>query len=431
MRPGARISAAIEIVDTILNRYQPVASALNDWGKANRFAGSGDRNFIGGLVYDTLRRRASAAYLMDCDSPRALVLGTLLRHGTPAAEIAGLCTGTDHAPAPLSDDETKRIASASLDGAAPWIAGDYQEWLQPAFERVFGANAHDEGAKLAERAPADLRVNVLKSTREKVLKSLLSFGAEASSHAPYGVRIPAPVGAARTPNLQAEAAFQAGWFEIQDEGSQIAAAMTGAGPRSQILDLCAGGGGKTLAMAAVMENSGQLYAYDADRNRLKPIFERIKRAGVRNVQVLRGGDEAALDDLGQRFDVVLVDAPCTGTGTWRRRPDAKWRLRPDALAQRVKEQKDVLARAVKHVRPGGRFVYVTCSLLPEENTDQVAAFVAAHPEFSAVPFADVWRANLTSEPPASADGRSDTLMLTPARHGTDGFFIAVLQRGKA
>ena len=430
MRPGARIAAAIEIVDTILNRYQPTATALADWGKANRFAGSGDRNAIGGLVYDTLRRRASSAYIMGADTPRALVIGTLVRQGMPVSEVASLCTGADHAPAPLTGEETQRLATPSIDGARPWIAGDYQEWLQPSFERAFGVRAAEEGAKLAERAPADLRVNAIKSEREKVLKALMDFDAENSPWAPFGVRIPPPVGAARTPNLQAEAAYQAGWFEIQDEGSQIAAAMAGAAPRLNILDLCAGGGGKTLAMAAAMGNTGQIYAYDADRNRLKPIFDRIKRAGVRNVQVLRGGDEAALDDLGARFDVVLVDAPCTGTGTWRRRPDAKWRLRPDALASRIKDQKEVLARAKQHVKPGGRLVYVTCSILPEEDSDQVASFVAENTDFSVVPYAEVWRANLSGEPPASADGRTDTLMLTPASHGTDGFFVAVMARSK-
>jgi 16S rRNA (cytosine967-C5)-methyltransferase len=430
MRPGAKVAAAIEIVDVILNRYQPVATALSDWGKANRFAGSGDRNAIGGLVYDTLRRRASAAFIMGNDSPRALVLGTLLRQGTPAHELAALCTGADHAPDPMTDEEGQRVATLSLDGAPPWIVGDYQEWLHPSFERVFGATTAEQGVKLSERAPADLRVNTAKSTREKVLKALASFNPVVSPWSSNGIRIPAALGNARTPNLQAEAAYQAGWFEIQDEGSQIAAALAGPAPRLQILDLCAGGGGKTLAMAPVMQNTGQIYAYDADRNRLKPIFDRIKRAGIRNVQVLRGGDQAALDELGARFDIVFVDAPCTGTGTWRRRPDAKWRLRPDALAERVREQKQVLAEAKKHVKLGGRLIYVTCSLLPEENTDQVAAFITANPEFSVTPFADAWRANLATEPPLSADGRTDSLVLTPRDHGTDGFFIAVLHRAK-
>jgi 16S rRNA (cytosine967-C5)-methyltransferase len=281
---------------------------------------------------------------------------------------------------------------------------------------------------MAQRAPADLRVNTLKATREKVLKALASFAPEPCRYSPIGIRVPAPVGPQRTPNLQAEAAFQAGWFEIQDEGSQIAALLSGAGPRKQVLDLCAGAGGKTLALAALMQNTGQLYAHDADRHQLKPIFARLKRAGVRNAQVLRAGDTAALDALGPRFDVVLVDAPCTGSGTWRRRPDAKWRLKPEALAARMTEQRSVLTRAAGLVKPGGRLVYVTCSVLPEENTGQVARFLEETPGFRLLPTAGVWAAALPDNPPPSADGRQDTLLLTPGRHGTDGFFIAILER---
>jgi 16S rRNA (cytosine967-C5)-methyltransferase len=428
MRPGARVAAAIEILDEILNRHQPVSISLQSWGKAHRFAGSGDRNAIGHMVYDALRHKASSAFILGQDVPRALVLGALQRRGVPASDIAGYCTGQDHAPEPLSVDELKRLEAASLEGAPPWVQGDYPEWLHPSFEKAFGSRAAEEGKALARRAPADIRVNTLKATREKVLKALGDFGAVATEYSPIGVRVPAPVGDARTPNLEAEAAFQAGWCEIQDEGSQIAAALTGAGPRLQVLDLCAGAGGKTLALSAAMQNTGQIYAYDDDRHRLKPIFARVKRAGVRNVQILKAGDEAALDALGAKFCVVLVDAPCTGTGTWRRRPDAKWRLRPHALEERIKDQQVVLARAAKMVRPGGRLVYVTCSILAEENSDQIAAFLDAHVDFHVVPYADAWRAALPGEPPASADGSADHLVLTPARHGTDGFFIAVLER---
>jgi 16S rRNA (cytosine967-C5)-methyltransferase len=429
MRPGARIAAAIEVLEAILNRYQPVAIALTDWGKAHRFAGSGDRNAIGGLVYDALRRRASLAWALGEDSPRALAIGAAPSAlGLSADAVIEACNGSEHAPPPLSDAE--RAGMTRDMGEAPdAVRADIPEWLWPSFSAQFGGNAVAEGEAMARRAPADLRVNTLKSTPEKVLKALLPFGASPCPVSPVGVRVPAPAGAQRTPNLQAEAAFQAGWFEIQDEGSQIAALLSGAGPRKQVLDLCAGAGGKTLALAALMQNTGQLYAYDADRYQLKPIFERIKRAGVRNVQVLRAGDEAALEALGPRFDVVLADAPCTGTGTWRRRPDAKWRLKPEALAARQAEQRSVLARAASLVKPGGRLVYVTCSILPEENVGQVAAFLKTHGDFQAVPIGDAWAAaGLPGEAPPSADGRSDSLLLTPARHGTDGFFISVLTR---
>ncbi|AGK57097.1 Fmu (Sun) domain-containing protein [Hyphomicrobium denitrificans 1NES1] len=429
MRPGARIAAAIEVLEAILNRYQPVTIALTDWGKAHRFAGSGDRNAIGGLVYDALRRRASLAWALGEDSPRALAIGAAPSAlGLSADVVIAACDGSEHAPPPLSDAERAGL-TRDMSAAPDAVRADIPEWLWPSFSAQFGENAVAEGEAMARRAPADLRINTLKSTPEKVLKALLPFGALPCPVSPVGVRVPAPAGAQRTPNLQAEAAFQAGWFEIQDEGSQIAALLSGAGPRKQVLDLCAGAGGKTLALAALMQNTGQLYAYDADRYQLKPIFERIKRAGVRNVQVLRAGDEAALAALGPRFDVVLADAPCTGTGTWRRRPDAKWRLKPEALAARQAEQRSVLGRAASLVKPGGRLVYVTCSILPEENVEQVAAFLETHDAFQAVPTGDAWAAaGLPGEVPASADGRSDSLLLTPARHGTDGFFIAALTR---
>lgn len=429
MKPGARIAAAIEVLDQIINRYQPVAIALTDWGKAHRFAGSGDRNAIGGLVYDALRRKASLSWLMGADTSRAIAIGAApVALGLSPDEVAAACSGADHAPEPLSEIELAGL-TRSLDGAPGAVQADVPEWIWPSFVTSFGEGAAvAEGQAMARRAPADLRVNTLKATPEKVLKALASFGAEPSEVSPVGIRVAPPVGAARTPNLQAEAAFQAGWFEIQDEGSQIAALLSGAGPRLQVLDMCAGAGGKTLALAALMQNSGQIYAYDADKHQLKPIFDRVKRAGVRNVQVLRAGDEVALEALGPRFDVVLADAPCTGSGTWRRRPDAKWRLKPEALAARRAEQRSVLDRAASLVKPGGRLVYVTCSILPEENTGQVADFLARESNFKPVPTAAAWSKNLGGTPPPSADGRADSLLLTPGRHGTDGFFIAVLER---
>jgi 16S rRNA (cytosine967-C5)-methyltransferase len=428
MRPGARIAAAIEVLEAILTRYQPVAIALTDWGKAHRFAGSGDRNAIGGLVYDALRRRASLAWAMGSDAPRALAIGAApaALGMTPEAVIEA-CDGADHAPEALSDIERAGL-TRDLKEAPDAARADIPDWLWPSFSRQFGNGAVAEGEAMARRAPADLRVNTLKSTPEKVLKALAGFAAAPSPVSPVGIRVPPPVGAQRTPNLQAEAAFQAGWFEIQDEGSQIAALLSGAGPRKQVLDLCAGAGGKTLALAALMQNTGQLYAYDADRHQLKPIFDRIKRAGVRNVQVLRAGDEAALDALGPRFDVVMADAPCTGTGTWRRRPDAKWRLKPEALAARQAEQRSVLNRAASLVKPGGRLVYVTCSILPEENIEQIALFLKDRSDFAILPMAEAWAAALPGEVLPSADGRADSLLLTPGRQGTDGFFIAVLSR---
>jgi len=428
MRPAARITAAIEVLEDVLGRHRPTSEALADWGKAHRIAGSGDRSAIGSLVYDALRRRSSFAWMMNADTPRALAIAAAGgAFGLSVEQVIGLCDGSQHAPSPLDEQERQGL-TRSLDGAPLYIQADIPEWIWPAFVANFGDRAVAEGQALARRAPTDIRTNSLKATREKLMRSLASFGVRPTPFTPTGLRIAAPAGTERIPNLAAEAAFQAGWFEVQDEGSQVAAMLAGAGGRMQVLDMCAGAGGKTLAMAAAMGNSGQIYAYDDDRMRLKPIFERLKRAGARNVQTLRARDTEALDALGARFDLVLVDAPCTGTGVWRRRPDAKWRLRAASLVTRQKEQREVLARAATLVKPGGRLVYVTCSLLPEENRGSVDWILGERPELALEPTAARWPDTATAPVPTSADGARDSLLLTPGSHDTDGFFIASLVR---
>jgi 16S rRNA (cytosine967-C5)-methyltransferase len=429
MRPGAHIAAAVEVLDEILTRHRPAATALADWGKSHRFAGSGDRSAIANLVYDALRRRRSLAAQMGSDTSRALALAAAPRAlGMSVEAVIAGADGSPHALAPLSEAEQAALSRTLPADTPADILGDIPDWLAPSFQHAFGTAAAEEGAALARRAPVDVRVNALKADRERALKALARFGAQPTSYSPVGVRISAPEGAGRHPNVEAETGHGKGWYEVQDEGSQIAALLADAGPRQQVLDICAGAGGKTLAMAAAMRNTGQIYAYDDDPVRLRPIFERLKRAGVRNAQVLSAGDQAALNALGPRFDLVLIDASCTGTGSWRRRPDAKWRLKPANLAQRQAEQRAVLALGAPLVKPGGRLVYVTCSVLPEENGDQIAAFLASNPQFAMLPWADTWRASLGTDPPTSADGSAETLLLTPARHHTDGFFIAIMTR---
>jgi 16S rRNA (cytosine967-C5)-methyltransferase len=431
MRPGARIKAAAEVLTGILERHQPAASALADWGKSHRFAGSGDRAAVGNLVYDALRRKRSLACQMQSETPRAIVLAAAPRSlGLTPEEVVASAAESMHAVGPLSEAERTGLTRGLPDSAPPAVRGDFPDWLQPSLIRAFGDRAADEGAALARRAPVDLRVNTLKADREKVLKALARFGAVATLFSPIGVRLPPPEGPGRQPNVEAETAHGRGWYEVQDEGSQIAALMAGAAPRQQVLDICAGGGGKTLALTAVMRNTGQIYAYDDDARRLRPIIERIKRAGVRNAQVLPAGDTAALAQLGPRFDLVFVDAPCSGSGAWRRRPDAKWRLKPTNLAQRQQEQRTVLATAAAMTKPGGRLLYATCSVLPEENGDQLAWFKENHPDFESLPWRELWASGVGCEPPASADGSEEHLLLTPAVHGTDGFFIVSLERKK-
>lgn len=429
MRRGAQIKAAVEVLEEVLARHRPAAAALADWGKSHRFAGSGDRAAIGNLVFDALRRRRSLGHQMGADTPRALALAAAPRAlGLTPAEVASSADGTPHAVEAPSEAEIAGLARGVSADAPLSVRGDFPDWLEASFTRAFGAAVAQEAAALAHRAPVDLRVNTLKADREKVLKALARFAPVPTPLSPLGVRLPAPEGPSRQPNVEAEIGHGRGWYEVQDEGSQISALLANASPRQQVLDICAGAGGKTLALAAAMRNTGQIYAYDEDALRLRPILERLKRAGVRNAQVLPAGASEALATLGARFDLVFIDAPCTGSGAWRRRPDAKWRLRPANLEQRRAEQSALLEAAAALVKPGGRLTYVTCSVLPEENGDQIAAFLANHPAFATLPWRDAWAAGVGGEAPSSADGSETSLLITPARHGTDGFFIAVLAR---
>ncbi|MBL8585841.1 MAG: RsmB/NOP family class I SAM-dependent RNA methyltransferase [Bradyrhizobiaceae bacterium] len=431
MTPAARLSAAIDVLGDIETRRRPAPDALKDWGLSHRFAGSSDRAAIAGLVYDALRRRASAGYVMGEATPRAVALGMLrLERGLDPDAIARLADGARYAPAPLTTAERHALEANSLADAPAHVRGDYPEWLDPSLARVFADERAEEGAALARRAPLDLRVNALKVDREKAAQELAHLSPAPTPWSPFGLRILIEADA-KSPPIHAEPAFLKGHVEVQDEGSQLAAVLTGAKPGEQAIDLCAGGGGKTLALAALMDNHGQIYATDFDMRRLAPIHARLARAGARNVQVRtpRRGDRDVLADQAGRADLVLIDAPCTGTGTWRRNPDAKWRVRPGALAERVKEQAGLLDRATSLVKPGGRIAYVTCSVLAEENDDQVRTFVARHPEFAPVAAEESasalgMRAN---EFLAAVQVSREGLLMTPRRTGTDAFYISLLQ----
>ncbi|MGY2051643.1 RsmB/NOP family class I SAM-dependent RNA methyltransferase [Methylobacterium sp. JK268] len=422
MTPSARLSAAIEVLADIADRRRPAADALKEWGLAHRFAGSGDRAAIASLVYDALRRRASSAWIMDADTPRAVLIGSLrLQRGLAGATIAGLFTGERFAPEPLSEAERLRLDTATLAEAPLHVAGDVPEWVLPSLERALGADTLAELKALSRRAPLDIRVNTLRGDRSRVAEALAHLTPAPTPHAPDGLRIPVPDDG-RGPALHVEPEFLEGLFEIQDEGSQLAARLTGVRPGETVIDLCAGGGGKTLALAALMANRGRLVATDGDPRRLAPIHERLRRAGAEaQVRTPRGrGGPDALADLAGGADLVLVDAPCTGTGTWRRNPDAKWRLRPGSLATRRAEQAAVLDRAAGLLKPDGRLVYVTCSLLPEENDEAVADLLARVPGL---------RAGEAPVPPELEPAIRRTahgIQMTPGRTGTDGFYVALL-----
>lgn len=430
MTPGARLQAAIEILGTIVTTRHPADRVFDGWARGSRFAGSKDRAAVGELVYAVLRHRAELSTALGSEEPRLLALGavSMIDAAGPAAAMA-LADGARHAPAPLEPEEADALRNAALPGedAPAHVRLNYPEWLQAELEASFGTRLETEMAALMMRAPTDLRVNALKGDRETALAVLSEAGVELEETplAPLGLRLKARA------NVQGLQAFRDGLIELQDEGSQLACLLSAAKPGEQIVDLCAGGGGKALALAAMMGNRGQIHACDTDRRRLGKLMPRAQRAGARNIQTrfikpdaMALGLDADLADLQDRMDCVLIDAPCSGTGAWRRSPDARWRLTPELLASYGAAQAEVLARGALAVKPGGRLVYVTCSVLPSENENRIATFLDAHPEFSLAPWEEFWPAD-TARPDAAAGG---ALRLSPASTGTDGFFIAMLKR---
>jgi len=427
MRLGGRIQAAIDVLSDIEKRKRPVSEALKSWGLDHRFAGSGDRAAIGNIVYDALRKRASTQYLMGSNSTRRLVFGTLLRDWdfTPESLNSEL-EGDKFAPDLLTDEEAGAFASRKLEDAPEHIQADVPEWITPLLKANFDEQWIEEAQAFTKRPPVDLRVNTLKADQNKVAKALAKTKAKPTQVARNGLRIAAGLGTSRQPNVQADGAFQKGWFEVQDEGSQIVADLVFARPGEQVLDFCAGAGGKTLAMAASMENKGQIHAYDANKHRLKPIYERTKRAGIRNAQI--HSPDSDMSDLVGAMDRVVVDAPCTGTGTWRRHPHAKWKLTKEQLEQRLTEQEEALSEAAPFVKVGGYLIYITCSVLPEENENQVQAFITDNPEFELLSVGEVWQDlfGFDKLQPWSSDMK--TVTLTPASTDTDGFYFAVMAK---
>ena len=438
MRDGGRLAAAIEVLADMDAHHKPARLALKAWGEASRHAGAKDRAFVSGLVLDGLRRRRSLEWRIGQAGPRAVALAALRYDWDwPLDRIAEAAAEAPHGPGPLADEEARGlVVPHELARAEADVRGDYPDWLEPHLTRAFGERRAEELAALSLRAPVDLRVNTLKTDVTRALKALEPLGVAAAGLMNQALRAPAPAASERAAPVEAAPEFEKGWFEVQDLGSQIAAAAAGQIKGRQVLDFCAGGGGKTLALAAAMGNSGQLYAYDADARRLSDTVRRSQRAGVRNLQVKSPIRGDALAGLEGRMDLVFVDAPCTGSGTWRRHPDAKWRLRPAQLERRQAEQDEVLAAASVYVKPGGRLVYVTCSLLMEENEDRIAAFLTEHADFAATNAL----AQIVASGQATPDGLARLadrltpegyLRLTPATAGTDGFFVAVLERAAA
>ncbi len=440
MTPGARLQAAIEMLAAIHGGTAPADRATAAYFRSRRYIGGKDRREIIDRVYAVLRRRAALDWWIaravgdetPPDPERARMIAALvLIDGWSADRVAGAFDGGQYRPATLAPAE--RALAKALAGQALvhpdqplWVRAEFPDWLEGDFAATFGPRLEAEMTALMTEAPLDLRANALKATREAAMRALAAEGIEAAPTAlsPWGLRV------GSRPPLATLQSFRHGAYEVQDEGSQLAALLVDARPGQRVVDFCAGAGGKTLALAAALENKGQIVACDVLEGRVERAGVRLKRAGAHNVE--RRGLSSERDPWvkrhARRYDRVLIDAPCSGAGTWRRNPDAKWKLSRAGLDELVALQRNILESACRLVKPGGRLVYATCSLLAAENDDQVAWFTAAHPEFTALPIAEIWRTAVAARGGGACPGEGSTLSLTPARHGTDGFFVAVLER---
>ena len=426
MTPAARLQTTIELLDIILGDDRPADGVMAKYFRDRRFIGGGDRRAISDSAWRILRSRAQLTWALGTEhtNGRLLVAADLARAENKTTDaIAGLFSGAKNGPPPLSSNERRMVERAgNRETQIPREAKlESPAWLLAKFDAAFGAKADEELAALNTEALLDLRANTLKTTRDAVLAELVAQGLKATPMpiAPNGVRVDGRM------NLATNSSFRDGQFEVQDEGSQLCAALADARPGYAVMDYCAGAGGKTLAVAAAMQNKGRLVACDVNTKRLERSKIRLRRAGVHNatLRVLEEHDKWVKRQAGV-FDRVVVDAPCSGTGAWRRNPDARWRFAPEHLERLKATQDTLLDQTSVLVKAGGRLVYITCSMLPEENAERVNAFLQRNAAFKPVPVASVWSGVL----PGTCPTTDDFLTLTPARNGTDGFFIAILER---
>ena len=441
MKQGARYNAVIELYETVMESGRPADQVLHFYFKNNKFIGSKDRKFISETVYAVLRHHARLGWWLDKtrlhvlkrDAARAAVLIWLRgARQMNMAEIDQLFDGSGYAPDPLLDEERDilnglRAHDFMPAGMPQWVRLECPEWAFNSLQACYGAELEQALAAMQEEAPLDIRVNTLKAGRAEVLARLRKDGFDVSEtpFSPLGLRLRG------RPPFSAHPLYQDGAMDIQDEGSQILALACGAKPGEWVVDFCAGAGGKTLALAAQMQNKGRIWACDVEARRLDNNRKRLRRAGVHCVEmhVLSSEDDAWVRKHAGKADCVLIDAPCSGVGTWRRNPFMRWQqgLGGHTLDDLVALQQRILQSAARLVKPGGRLVYATCSLLPEENAAQVETFLSANAHFQPQPISENWAAGGFAEN-HGLDLSRHFLQMAPHSHNTDGFFVATMRR---
>ncbi|MEH6632701.1 MAG: RsmB/NOP family class I SAM-dependent RNA methyltransferase [Halopseudomonas aestusnigri] len=431
MRPNGRIQTSIELLNEVQESPLPMDRVVNTYLRARRFIGSKDRRDINGRVYGVIRSRCRLDWWttqagLAAGNRSAVLAYAILVEDMRASELDEICNGEQYSPEKLSEFENEALATLqgkTLDHSdmSQAVMGELPDWISDLFEKQFGKEqAVFEMAALQKEATLDLRVNLLKGDREQAQALLKADDviSEKTVHSDWGLRVQ---GRTALGNCKA---FREGLVEVQDEGSQLISILCDAKPGMSVIDLCAGAGGKTLALAASLGNEGNLVAMDVDPRRLKRAEPRMQRAGVDNVRYATLNKENLYKMSVKGFDRVLVDAPCSGSGTWRRQPDARLRLTKEKYENYQKMQTDALGKASRCVKVGGRLIYSTCSLFDDENSDQIEKFLTKHTGFALKDASTIW----TELSSVDCPFEGQMMKLTPHQHGLDGFFCAVLER---
>ena len=437
MIPSARINATIEILEKVGRSSLNVDRVTLSYFRQRRFAGAKDRSFIIQLVYRLVRNRIKINWWLDslslAISPRSQVIaGLALFNDGPIEDIEDLFKEGEHSTGLLDDEEgnlIKELVTQSIfnEKMPDNVKYECPDWIADRLRPIYGNDLNSHLEALNTEASFDLRLNTLTNpNREGIRQALKRQGlkTELTTYSPFGLR------SNRRQRLDGTKYFKSGLIEVQDEGSQLAALLVGAAPGMQIIDFCAGSGGKAIVMGGLMQNTGRIVAMEVSQNRLKQAGIRISRAGLHNIErkLISDENDKKIKRLTKKFDRVLVDAPCTGTGTWRRDPDTRAKYSDLDLENMMSLQDRILASAARLTKPGGCLVYVTCSLLREENEDRIIALLSRRKDYTIVPIPKIWDEQVTVKGGGQCPTNSEMLRLTPKEHNTDGFFAAVLRR---
>jgi 16S rRNA (cytosine967-C5)-methyltransferase len=443
MTPSARVSALIELVEASFTKDLPADAVVRQYFLDRRYIGSSDRRWLADHIYDLWRHRARLEWWLDQTTEgqdddhyfrRLTLLYLFFVRDQNLESLNDLFDGSKYAPHPLTEPEKTVLHALKSedyhhDQMPEHVRLECPAWAEDGLRQTLGDRFAGELKAMCDEAPLDLRINPLKITRDQAIDELKDEGVVAfkTPYSPWGLRVEG-----ERPPVTSYPIYQDGRIEIQDEGSQMVALITQADGDDRVVDFCAGAGGKTLAIGAAMGNAGRIVATDVYDGRLRQARKRIRRADLHNVETktLSSERDKWVKQKAGSFDIVLIDAPCSGTGTWRRNPDMRWhtdavRLGPD-LDELVELQANILQSAARLTKPGGRVIYATCSMLVQENQDQINTFLARHDEFSVIPMSAVLENAYDSIPDGLKD-HGEFLQMTPAKHYTDGFFAAALK----